>query len=92
MGVISDELNPTSDMGVFYLGTKLSETTLQYRNRIEIPVTDDGLIRDLFALPGINEVTVNQTMIILKKDAATRWEAIQPGVRQIVKNHLHLHY
>jgi hypothetical protein len=91
-GVISDELNPASDMGVFYLGTKLSEVTLQYRSQIEIPATDDGLMRDLFALPGINEVTVNQTMIILKKESSTRWESIEPGVRRIVNNHLHLHY
>jgi hypothetical protein len=91
-GVISDQLNPASDMGVFYLGTKLSASSLQYHNRLEIPVTDDGLLRDLFALPGVDEVTVDQRMIILRKANAARWEAIQPGVRQIVKNHLHLHY
>jgi hypothetical protein len=91
-GVLSDQLNPASDMGVFYLSTKLSERSLQYRNLLEIPVTDDGLIRELFDLPGVDEVTVDQRMIIIKKDSGTRWEAIQPGVRRIVKNHLHIHY
>ncbi len=91
-GVISDQLNPASDMGVFYLGTKLSERSLQYRGTLEIPVTDDGLIRDLFNLPGVEEVTVDQRMIIIRKSPGSRWEAIQPGVRQIVKSHLHLHY
>lgn len=91
-GVISDQLNPASDMGVFYLGTTLSQSSLQYHNRLEIPVTDDGLLKDLFDLPGVNEITINQRMIIITKANDARWEAIQPGVRRIVKNHLHLHY
>jgi hypothetical protein len=91
-GVLYDNLNPASDMGIFYLGTTLSQTTLQCRNRIEIPATDDGLIRDLFSLDGVDEVTVNQRMIIIRKNSVARWEGISPGVRQIVKNHLHLHY
>jgi hypothetical protein len=91
-GVVSDQLNPASDMGVFYLGTKLSELSLQCHNRLEIRATDDGLMRELFDLPGVDEVTVDQRMIIIKKDSGTRWEAIQPGVRRIVKDHLHIHY
>jgi hypothetical protein len=91
-GVLADNLNPASDMGIFYLGTTLSQTSLQYRNRIEVPATDDGLIRDLFSLDGVDEVTVNQRMIIIRKDGAVRWEGIGSGVRQIVKNHLHIHY
>ena len=91
-GVISDQLNPASDVGVFYLGTKLTESSRQCRNILDIPVTDDGLLRELFNLPGVEEVTVDQRMIILKKNSGVRWEGIQPGVRQIVKNHLHMHY
>jgi hypothetical protein len=91
-GVISDQLNPASDMGVFYLGTKLTERSCQYRNRLEIPVTDDGLVRELFDLPGVEEITIDQRMIIITKDSGARWEAIQPGVRRVVKNHLHIHY
>ena len=91
-GVISDELNPGSDMGIFYLGTKLTESSRQYRSRLDIPVTDDGLVRDLFGLPGVEELTIDQKMIIVKKSTGTHWEEIQPGVRRIVKNHLHIHY
>jgi hypothetical protein len=91
-GVLSASLDSASDMGAFNLGTKLSETTIQCHNRLEIPVTDDGLLRDLFAIPGVNEVTVNQTMIIVWKANDVRWQAIDPSVRRIVKNHLHLHY
>ena len=91
-GVVSDTADSRSDIAMFYLGTKLSETTCQYRSRLDIPATDDGLVRDLFALPGVEEVTINQQNIMLKKGASARWEGIQPGVRTIVKNHLHLHY
>jgi hypothetical protein len=91
-GVISDQLNPSSDVGIFYLGIKLTETSHVYRTSLDIPVTDDGLARDLFSLPGVEEVTIDQRMIIVKKNTGVRWEGIQPGVRQIVKNHLHMHY
>jgi hypothetical protein len=92
LGVISDALSEGSDMGLFYLDTRLSETTRQYRSRLEIPATDDGLVRELFNLPGIEEVTIDQQTIILKKNGSVRWDAIQSRVRQIVKNHLHTHY
>ncbi len=92
LGVVSEALNPGNDVGMFYLGTKLSETSYHYRNRLEIPVTDDGLIRELFSLPGVEEITLNQRIIILRKSPSSRWESIQPGVREIVSKHLHLHY
>jgi hypothetical protein len=92
IGVVSDALGAGSDVGLFYLDTKLTETSRQYRSRLEIPATDDGLIRDLFAIPGVEEITIDQRMIVLKKNASARWESIGPGVRRIVKNHLHLHY
>ena len=91
-GVISDACSDTSDVGMFYLDTRLSETTHQYRNRLEIPVTDDGLLKEMFGLPGVDEITLNQTSILIKKNSATRWEGIQAGVRRIVKEHLHIHY
>jgi hypothetical protein len=91
-GVVSDAVGSGSDVGLFYLDTKLSETTLRYRSRLEIPATDDGLVRELFALPGIEEVTIDQKVIILKKNGSSRWESVQPGVRRIVKEHLHSHY
>jgi hypothetical protein len=92
VGVVSEAVGSGSDIGLFYLDTKLSERTLRYRSRLEIPATDDGLVRDLFALPGIEEVTIDQKVIILKKNGSARWESIQAGVRRIVKEHLHIHF
>ncbi len=92
MGVVSDSLSPGSDIGMFYLGTKLAETTHQYRNRLEIPVTDDGLLKDLFDLPGVEAITLDQKIIVIRKSTSARWENIQPGVGRIVKAHLHIHY
>jgi hypothetical protein len=91
-GVISDAVMEGNDVGMFYLGTKLSETTLQYRSRLEVPATDDGLVKALFDLPGVEEITIDQRVIVLKKNGSTQWPNIQPGVRRIVKEHLHSHY
>jgi hypothetical protein len=91
-GVVSDSLSPASDVGMFYLGTKLTETTHQFHSRLEVPVTDDGLIKDLFDLSGVEEVTLDQKIIVIRKSPSARWEGIQPGVRRIVKSHLHIHY
>ncbi len=92
VGVISDTLDARSDVGIFYLDTRLSETSHQYRSRLDIPVTDDGLVRELFSLPGVEEITINQKIIMLKKSNSTRWDSIQPAVRRIVKGHLHMHF
>ncbi|HTY64930.1 MAG TPA: NifU N-terminal domain-containing protein [Acidobacteriota bacterium] len=92
VGVVSEAVGSGSDIGLFYLDTKLSETTRRYKSRLEIPPTDDGLVRELFALPGVEEVTIDQKVLILKKNGSSRWESIQPGVRRIVKDHLHIHY
>jgi hypothetical protein len=91
-GVVSESVGSGSDVGLFYLDTKISETTQRYRSRLEISPTDDGLVRELFSLPGVEEVTIDQKVIILKKNGSSRWENIQPGVRRIVKEHLHIHY
>ena len=91
-GVISDAIVAGSDVGIFYLDFRLSETTHQYRSPIEVPVTDDGLLKGLFALPGVEEVTIDQKSIMIKKYNSARWEGIQSGVRRIVKEHLHMHY
>jgi len=92
VGVVSEAVGSGSDIGLFYLDTKLAERTLRYRSRLEIPATDDGLVRDLFALPGVEEVTIDPKVIILKKNGSARWESIQASVRRIVKEHLHIHF
>jgi hypothetical protein len=92
VGVVSAALSEGSDVGVFHLGTRISETSLQYRSRLEIPVTDDGLITELFSLPGVEEITINQSVIMIRKSNSVSWSQIQPGVDRIVKEHLHMHY
>jgi hypothetical protein len=91
-GVISEAVSEGSDVGLFYLGTKLTETKHQYQSRLQIQSTDDGLARDLFDLPGVEEITIDQKIIIVKKNGSVRWDSVQSGVRSIVKNHLHMHY
>jgi hypothetical protein len=92
LGVVSEALGDESDVGIFYLGTKISETQRQYRSRLEIPVTDDGLLAELFDLPGVEEVTLDQRILIIRKSGAVRWDDIRPGVRRIVSRHLHIHF
>ena len=92
LGVVSAALSDTSDVGVFHLGTRISETSLQYRSRLDIPVTDDGLIEALFSLPGVEEITINQSVIMIRKSTSVQWMYIQQGVDRIVKDHLHIHF
>ncbi len=87
-GVISQVTGEQSDIGIFYLGSRISETSLQYKSRLEIPVTDTGLVRELFSLPGVDEVTINQRTIMIKKSSAVRWSSIVPGVHRIVETYL----
>ena len=54
-GIVSEALYSESDIGIFQLGTKLFETSRQYQRSLQIPVTDDGFLRELFAIPGIEE-------------------------------------
>ena len=92
MGVVSASLSPTADVGMFYLGTTLSEASHQYRSRLEVPVTDDGFMKEMFDLPGVEEITLGPRIIVIRKTNSARWENIEPGVRRLVKNHLHIHY
>jgi Scaffold protein Nfu/NifU N terminal len=91
-GVISEAVSEGSDVGLFYLGTKLVEAKHQYQSRLQIPSTDDGLVRDLFNLSGVEEITIDQKIIIVKKNGSVRWDSIKAGVRDIVQAHLHMHY
>ena len=91
-GIVAEALYPGNDLGMFQLGTKVFETSRQYRSQLEIPVTDDGFLRELFNIPGVREVIVDQRSIIIKKDPSTSWESIRPKVQEAVMRHLHLHY
>ncbi len=90
-GIISETVSTTAESGLFYLGTKLTESSRVYKDSSEIPSTDDGLMRDLFALPGVVEVQVDQRLIVLRKAPSAHWEEIQPGAREVINRHLHMH-
>jgi hypothetical protein len=90
-GIVSEVVSPAAESCLFYLGTKLSESSHRYRSQLDIPVTDDGLARDLFAISGVVEVIVDQKLVILQKSSAAHWEAIQPSAREVISHHLHMH-
>ncbi len=90
-GIVSELISPGPDTCLFYLGTKLSETSLRYTSPMDIPVTDDGLVKGLFAISGIIEVTVDQRLITLQKIPSASWNDIRPKAREIINKHLHMH-
>lgn len=91
-GIVAEAFYPGSDIGMFQLGTKIFQASHQYGSILEIPVTDDGLLKELFAIEGVNEVVVDQKSIMIKKETSTPWEKIKPRVQEVVLRHLHLHY
>ncbi len=90
-GIVSEVVSTTAESGLFYLGTKVSESSRVYSSRGQIPKNDDGLVRDLFAIPGVVEVQVDQRLIVLRKAPSAHWEEIQPGAREVIGRHLHMH-
>ena len=90
-GISSEEFS--EDIALFYLeGFHIVGTTRTYRSRLEIPTTDDGLIRSLFDLPGLEEVVIEPQLIIVKKNGTVTWDKLSEPLRILVKNHLHSHY
>lgn len=90
-GIISEVVSTSAESGLFYLGTRLSESSRVYRKLTEVPESDDGLVKGLFAIPGVVEVQVDQRLIVLRKAPSAHWEEIQPGAREIINRHLHMH-
>jgi len=91
-GIVSEALYPGSDIGMFYLGTKVFETSGQYQNVLQIPVTDDGFLEELFSISGVQEITVDRRSVMIRKDFSADWEDIRPDLHRIIERHLHLHY
>jgi len=91
-GIISEVVADGSDIGMFYLGTKIYETSGQYQSLMEVPVTDDGFLKELFSIPGVAGITVDRRSLMIRKYPSASWNTIRPAVRQIVERHLHLHY
>ena len=91
-GIITEVVSEASGTCLFYLGTKMSETSNKYRGPADIPRSDDGMIQAFFSIPGVVEVTVDQRLVVIRKAPSAHWEEIQPAAREIIRNHLHLHH
>ncbi|HSW37970.1 MAG TPA: NifU N-terminal domain-containing protein [Acidobacteriota bacterium] len=87
-GVVSEILSDGSDIGVFYLGASISATSQQFKSRLDIPITDGGLVQGLFDLPGVEEVTINDKVIIITKNTSANWREIRAGVMSVVNTHV----
>jgi hypothetical protein len=90
-GVLSTATIPGSDGCMFYVGTELSQAKLRYASEKEIKATDDGFVQELFEIPGVVEVVVDHSLVVLHKSPGARWEPIQPAAREVINKHLHLH-
>lgn len=91
-GIISEVVSDGSDIGMFYLGSRIYETGGQYRSLLDVPVTDDGFLKELFAIPGVAGITVERKSLMIRKYPSATWETIRPAVRRTIERHLHLHY
>jgi hypothetical protein len=90
-GILSEVVSSTSNSCYFYLQMPVTETLHKYRNRNEIPSTDDGLAKGLFDIDGVIEVTIDNTIVVLQKSPKAHWEEIRPLARDIIGQHQHLH-
>jgi hypothetical protein len=90
-GIVSEVVSDAAESCIFYLGTKLSESSHAYRSQMDISVTDDGLVKELFAISGVVRVLVDQKLVMLQKSPSARWETIQPSAREVISKHLHMH-
>lgn len=90
-GILSEVVSSTSNSCYFYLQTEITETQHKYRNRTDIPSTDDGLAKSLFEIPGVIELTIDKAMVVLQKSPKAHWEEIRPLARDIIAAHQHMH-
>ena len=90
-GILTEFISPTAESCYFHLGTQLTESTRKYHTKQDIPPTDDGLVTNLFSIPGVIEVTVDRKLVILQKAPKAHWEEIRPAAREVITAHLHMH-
>jgi hypothetical protein len=90
-GVLSEAEIPGTEACMFYLGTRISQNNRRYIGLHDVPATDDGLVRDLFAIPGVAEVVVDRSMVMLHKAPSAKWETIKPDAHEVINRHLHMH-
>jgi len=82
--ILKELVPPSSNNCIFYLETEVSGEGKRYNSVTEVPATDDGLTKELFSIPGVMGVQINQRSIVLYKTPSAHWEEIQPGAREII--------
>ncbi len=87
-GILDEVVSSTANSCYFYLDSELPSAARRYRSKREIPA-DDGLATGLFAIPGVIEVTIDKSMVVLQKEAKAHWEEIRPKAREIIGAQLH---
>jgi len=85
-GILS-EVFTDSDVCMFTVGAKLTHTSRRFETPAQLLATDI-LARQLFGIPGIVEVSVNQKSVVLRKVSSVRWESIQPKARTIITDYI----
>jgi hypothetical protein len=85
-GILNEIVSSTQC--IFVTGSKLTDTAQKYHTLKDVPAADT-LARNLFKIPGVIEVTVDQQTIVLLKAPKAHWEEIRPQAREIIDKHLH---
>jgi hypothetical protein len=90
-GIMNEVVSSTANSCYFYLTMEVTEMQHKYRNRTDIPSTDDGFAKGLFDIPGVIEVTIDRAVVTLQKSPKAHWEEIRPLARDLIATHLHMH-
>jgi len=87
-GIQSVVLSTVTNSCLFYLADKLANQSHTYRSPQEIPVNDDGLLKDLFSISGVTQVVMEEKLIVVSKSPSSHWETIQPSAKEVIINYL----
>ena len=82
--ILSELVPPSSNNCIFYLDTDISGESKRFNSVTEVPATDAGFVRGLFAISGVMAVQINQRSVVLYKTPSAHWEEIRPKAREII--------
>jgi hypothetical protein len=86
-GILNEVVSSTANSCYFYLESELSSSMRKYRYRRDIPATDT-LAASLFDIPGVIEVTIDKSMVVMQKSPKAHWEEIRPLARDLISAEL----
>ncbi len=87
-GILNEVVSSVANSCYFYLDSEISPSIRKYRYRKDIPATDT-LAASLFDIPGVIEVTIDKSMVVLQKSPKAHWEEIRPLARDLIAAQLH---